>query len=68
MARVISLKEALSSSENETTLRAVINVLAQEFLFVEQSDFRIEVHDRDYDAVIRSIAEIKRDIDLNSPR
>lgn len=68
MARVISLKEALGSTMEETTLQTVLNVLAQEYLFVEQDDYRIEVHGSDYDAVIRSIAEIKRDINLNSPQ
>lgn len=68
MARIISIKEALASQSDEATLRAVINALAQEYLFIEQPDYCIEVNTLDYDAVTQSIAEIKRDIELNARR
>ena len=68
MAREISIKDEYFVNSDEGTLRAVLNALSKEFLFISLDDFRIEVNDADYSAVVGALGEYQRDIELNSPR
>jgi ribonuclease HI len=68
MAREISIKTAYFANSDEATLKAVISALSKEFLLIPLGDYRIEVNEMDYQAVVRALDEFKRDIELNSRR
>ena len=68
MAREISIKDEYLANSDETTLQAVLNSLSKEFLLIPLGDYRIEVNELDYEAVLRALGEFQRDIELNSPR
>jgi hypothetical protein len=68
MAREIAIREEYFSASDEATLRAVVNALRGEFLLIELDEYRIEVNEMDYPAVCQALDELKRNVELNTPR
>ena len=64
MAREIALKDEYFSNSDEATLKAVITALSKKFLLIPLDDYRIEINEMDYPAVIQALDDLK----LNSPR
>jgi hypothetical protein len=68
MARQIAIREEYLATSDEATLQAVQNALCKEFLLIPLDDYRVEVNEIDYAAVVRALDEFKRDVELNRRR